>query len=105
MLSHLFSQGTVSGELFWMQSDYRGSVNQRLPESHRIHDHARQPSPREYQVVFAVVSNQLGPDLSLPFFSRLNLRAAVRRLQAYGYRVSIAKIAVQQEFAVTKIYD
>ena len=105
VLSHLFSQGTVPGELFWTQPDFRESVNQRLPESHRIDDHTRQPSPHEYQVVFAVVSNQVGKDLSLPFFSRLNLRAAARRLQGYGYRVSIAKIPVQQEFAVTKIYD
>ena len=105
VLSHLFSQGTVSGEVFWVQPDFRELVNQRLPESHRIEDHTRQPRPREYQVVFAVVSNQVGEDLSLPFFSRLNLRAAARRLQAYGYRVSIAKIPVQQRFAVTKIYD
>lgn len=105
VLSHLFSQGTVSGELFWMQPDFRESVNQRLPVSHQIDDHTRQPSPREYRVVFAVVSNQLGEDLSLPFFSRLNLRAAARRLQAYGYRVSIAKIPVQREFAIAKVYD
>ena len=88
-----------------MQADFRELVNQRLPESHRIQDPARQPSAREYQVVFAVVSQQEGEGLSLPFFSRLNLRAAARRLQGYGYRVSIAKIPVQQEFAVMKIYD
>ena len=105
VLSHLFSQGTVSGEVFWMQADFRESVNQRLPESHRIHDPVRQPRAREYQVVFAVVSQQEGEGLSLPFFSRLNLRAAARRLQGYGYRVSIAKIPVQPQFAVTRIYD
>ena len=105
VLSHLFSQGTVSGEVFWMQADFRELVNQRLPESHKIDDHRRRPGRDEYQVVFAVVSKQEGDGLSLPFFSRLNLRAAARRLQAFGYRVSIAKISVQQEFAVTKFYD
>ena len=105
VLSHLFSQGTVSGELFWMQADFRQSVNQRMPESHRIDDHARQPRAREYQIVFAIVSQQAGEDLSLPFFSRMNLRAAARRLQGFGYTVSIAKIPVQKEFAVRKIYD
>ena len=104
VLSHLFSQGTVSGEVFWMQADFRELVNERLPESHRIQDPSRQPRAREYQVVFAVVSQQEGEGLSLPFFSRLNLRAASRRLQGYGYRVSIAKIPVQHEFAVTKRY-
>lgn len=105
VLSHLFSQGTVSGELFWMQADFREAVNQRLPESHQIQDHALQPRVGEYQVVFAIVSQQAGDDLTLPFFSRLNLRAAARRLRGFGYRVSIAKIPVQKEFAVKKIYD
>ena len=105
VLSHLFSQGTVSGEVFWMQSDFRELVNQRLPESHRIEDCTRRPGRDEYQVVFAIVSKQEGDGLSLPFFSRLNLRAAARRLQAFGYRVSIAKIPVQERFAVAKFYD
>ena len=101
VLSHLFAQGTVSGELFSTQVDFRYAVNQRLPESHQIDDHTKHPSPEEYHVIFAVVSNQFGDELSLPFFSRLNLRAAARRLRGYGYRVSIAKIPVQHMFAVT----
>ena len=58
VLSHLFSQGAVSGELFRMQPEFRRLVNERLPESHRIRDHRQQPNRDEYHIVFAVVSNR-----------------------------------------------
>lgn len=41
-LSHLFAQGTVSGELFRLQSTFRGLVNNRLPDSHKLEDHERE---------------------------------------------------------------
>ena len=105
VFSHLFAQGTVSGELFRMEPDFRRLVSDKLPLSHRIDNHRRQPDRDEYRIVFAVVSKQTGVGLSLPFFSRLNLRSAARRLQAYGYRVAIAKIPVEPEFAVTTRFD
>lgn len=105
VFSHLFAQGTVSGELFRMEPDFRRLVNDKLPSSHRIDNHHRQPDRDEYRIVFAVVSKQTGAGLSLPFFSRLNLRSAARRLQAYGYRVAIAKIPMEPEFAVTTRFD
>ena len=105
VFSHLFAQGTVSGELFRMEPDFRRLVNDKLPLSHRIDNHRRQPDRDEYRIVFAVVSKQTGAGLSLPFFSRLNLRSAARRLQAYGYRVAIAKIPLEPEFAVTTRFD
>ena len=35
------------------------------------------------------------------FFSRLNFKHAVKRLEAYGYRVAKAKIAVEDAFSKT----
>lgn len=103
--SHLFAQGTNSGELFHTQSEFRELVNQRLPGSHKISDSNKRPDPDEYQVVFAIVSDTEGLDLMIPFFSRLNLRSAVRRLQGYGYRVAILKIPVNPDRSKRKRYD
>ena len=50
-------------------------------------DPAKRPKQGEYRVVFAVISDRPGP-LVLPFFSRLNLKHAVRRLDGYGFRVA-----------------
>jgi hypothetical protein len=49
----------------------------------------------EYRIVFAVISQSEG-DLRLPFFSRVSLRHVVRRLEGFGYRVALAKIAVSE---------
>ena len=105
VFSHFFAQGTNSGELFQTQLEFRNLVNQKLPQSHKISDITKRPNPEEYRVVFAIVSDAEGEDLTIPFFSRLNLRAAVRRLEGYGYRVSIAKITVKAERSKLKRYD
>lgn len=105
VLSHLFAQGTTSGELFLMQSDFRELVNARLPESHKLDNHDRPPDRNEYRVVFAVVSDQRADDLTIPFFSRLNLRSAANRLGAFGYQVAVTKIPVDRNLAVTRQFD
>jgi uncharacterized protein (TIGR04141 family) len=104
VLSHLFSQGLISGELFQTDVEFRRLVNAELPEDHRFHDINPRPPTDEYQVVFAVISDVPG-DLSLPFFSRLNLKHAVRRLTGYGYRVSIAKIPVDDMYRLRERYE
>jgi uncharacterized protein (TIGR04141 family) len=103
--SHLFAQGTNSGELFHTQTEFRKLVNHRLPRSHKLSDSDKRPATGEYQIVFAIVSDAEGTDLTIPFFSRLNLRSAVRRLQGYGYRVAIAKIPVEPTRSKRKRYD
>jgi len=105
VFSHFFAQGTNSGELFQTQAEFRALVNDHLPARHKFADAAKRPDAAEYQVVFAVVSDADGPDLTIPFFSRLNLRSAVRRLDGYGYRVAITKIPVSVGRSRLKRYD
>jgi uncharacterized protein (TIGR04141 family) len=102
-LSHLFSQGLVSGELFQTEPVFRQRVNEKLPQNFQLHDPKQRPAQSQYQVVFAVVSDDPG-DLTLPFFSRLNLKHAARRLGGYGFRVARAKIQINEYRAKTKKY-
>jgi uncharacterized protein (TIGR04141 family) len=104
VLSHLFSQGLVSGVLFQTDVEFRRKVNVLLPVAHRITDIEQRPATNEYNVVFGVISDKPG-DLTLPFFSRLNLKHAVKQLTGYGYRVSIGKIEVQDTYRALKRYD
>jgi uncharacterized protein (TIGR04141 family) len=90
-LSHLFAQGVVSGELFCALSDFRESVNQYLSEPFRVANSTARPASDEFEVVFGIISKSRAP-LTLPFFSRVNLRNAAQRLTAFGYKVSVAKI-------------
>jgi len=89
-LSHLFAQGAVSAELFLLDRSFRKKVRERLPESHAFDPDAA-PQPEEYEVAYAIISKSSRP-LHLPFFSRVNLRNAARRLRGFGFRVSVTKV-------------
>lgn len=90
-LSHLFSQAAVSGELFCTLREFREAVNDLLPQSFRLNNSGRRPNNEEYEVVFAIISKSTNP-LTLPFFSRVNLRNVTQLLRAFGYKVSLTKI-------------
>jgi uncharacterized protein (TIGR04141 family) len=94
-LSHLFSQGVVSGELFISDGLFRTKVNNKLPDSHKLTDASVRPNPQEYEVVFGIISKSNNP-LDIPFFSKVSLRNAKRRLESFGYTVSKKKIPIQQ---------
>jgi uncharacterized protein (TIGR04141 family) len=95
VLSHLFAQGSVSGELMLTDKDFRVKVREKLPASHRGQVSEDRPSPDKHPVIFAIISTSSGP-LNLPFFSRLSLRHAASRLKGFGYQVSLAKIGVTE---------
>ncbi len=103
VLSHLFHQGLVSGELFQIDQEFRKLVTDKLPKSHRIFDINARPGTREYEVVFGIIS-QSDKELTLPFFSRVAARHAVSRLEGFGYQVSLAKIGVSDRRKKLKRY-
>jgi uncharacterized protein (TIGR04141 family) len=91
VLSHLFAQGLIAGELFFSDAEFRKKVNKKLPENLRFPD--AKPTPRDYEIMYAVVSSA-EKDLEIPFFSKVNLRRAKKRLIAFGYNVSLLKVSV-----------
>jgi uncharacterized protein (TIGR04141 family) len=91
VLSHLFAQGLVSGELFAGDAEFRKKLNDELPDSHKLIDAALRPNPQDYEIVYAVISESPGR-LDIPFFSKVNLRNARRRLRTFGYQVSVKKV-------------
>lgn len=91
-LSHLFAQGVVSGELFVQDAVFREKLNAKLPDAYKLPDAQQRPNADDYEVVFAIISKSPNP-LDIPFFSKVGLRNARKRLEAYGYRVTKKKIA------------
>jgi uncharacterized protein (TIGR04141 family) len=103
VLSHLFNQGLVSGEMFQMDSGYRGIVNDKLPEDHKLEDSNQRPQPNEFKVVYAIISESDEP-LSIPFFSKVSVKNCASRLMAMGFDVRLAKISVVEARKKTKKY-
>jgi uncharacterized protein (TIGR04141 family) len=91
VLSHLFSQGLVSGQLFASQKDFRIKVREKLPESHKQLVLDERPPIQQYQVVYAIISKKDGP-LEIPFFSKVALGVAKTTLEGTGYSVRLKKI-------------
>jgi len=104
VLSHLFNQGLVSGELFQMVPEFRKLLNSKLPETFRISNPLQKPNSNEYSVVFAIISESNEGILSIPFFSKISLRNVINRLQAIGFVVKLAKIGVDEIRKKTKEY-
>lgn len=93
VLSHLFAQGVVSAETFRREKGFRELVNRSLPATHALGEALANMRPHEFTVTFAVVSDSMRPlHESLPFFSKVNLRNAVKLLESNGYNVRLAKI-------------
>ena len=92
VLSHLFQQGVVSGELFLSDVDFRKKVNEELSAGFKFDDEEKRPEASSYEVCFAIMSDVPG-NLNIPFFSKVVMRNAAKRLQTFGYTVTKKKIA------------
>ncbi len=104
VLSHLFNQGLVSGELFQMEPEFRNLLNAKLPEKYKLKNTDERPKSNNYQVVFAIISESEEENLSIPFFSKISLKHVITRLQAIGFVVTVAKISVDDIKKKTKKY-
>ena len=67
-----------------------------FPTHIKISNEADRPAASDYQVIFAIISSS-DSDLELPFFSKVSLRNATRRLETYGYTVALQKIKIEEE--------
>jgi uncharacterized protein (TIGR04141 family) len=98
VLSHLFAQASVSGQLFKSDAEFRRKVNTKLPASHRIAD-PKAPIPQgDYRVIIAIVGGPISCT-KLPFFSRVTLKHTFTQLDAYGYRVAVSHVPLEERFA------
>ena len=90
VLSHLFNQGLVAGELYKGDRSFRDKVNDRLPASHKLID-TTNIETKEYAVIYSIISHA-EQALDIPFFSKVSLKNAKRRLETIGYNVFLSKI-------------
>jgi len=104
VLSHLFAQGFVSGQLIQIDPEFRQKMRDQLAPSHQgLIDVGSKPAPDAFTVVYAIISEEPGPALHLPFFSRVNLNNTRKILRGYGFKVELLKIAVNDTYAKTTI--
>ena len=102
-LSHLFSQASVSCDIFLQDAAVRKVIGSKLRKMKKP-AHAKlmtkdKPSPSKYHVVYAVLAKEgkaWPPEL--PFFSAVNLVHHAGRIQNLGFKVTlqhVKQVAVQ----------
>ncbi|MGH2572187.1 MAG: DUF6119 family protein [Actinomycetota bacterium] len=95
-LSHLFAQGTVSGETLLGDEGFRVSVREMLKSAGPPYNAVvptDRPVAADYEIVYAIIGKP-GGAATLPFFSQLSLSQAADRLRLLGYKVATKFIAV-----------
>lgn len=95
-LSHLFSQGTVSAEIFRASEEARTKLYTDNPGVMPLTDPKQKPVANDYRVVYAIYDIGSLP-AGLPFFSKVNLKNAFNRLQTLGYEVALAHIPLASQ--------
>jgi uncharacterized protein (TIGR04141 family) len=96
VLSHLFSQGAISARLMVSDSLFVDKVNEKLPESHRISHSNVIKSIDEYEVVYGIATHVHDKHVTLPLFSKINLKNAISLLSAMKIKASILMIPVKK---------
>lgn len=92
-LSHLFSQGVVSAEIFRKSEEARQKLYSSHPGVMPLTDPAIAPNAGDYRIVYAIYDIDALPT-KLPFFSKVNLKNAYNRLRLLGYEVALSHIEV-----------
>jgi uncharacterized protein (TIGR04141 family) len=100
-ISHLWNQGVVSAESFVRDEkfriDLRASVKKRQRKFKKtgfdiiLPDGRSKPNPTEYTVVFGIMRDRYKKSgtVSIPFFSKVSLRAVADRIQLMGFPVEV----------------
>lgn len=100
-LSHLFSQGSVSSELFQIDPGFRREARNKVrstkPALHTlIPAGTGQADVRGFEVVYAIIwKNRVDGEpwqTALPFFAQLNLMQTAQRLRMRGFNVAVRLI-------------
>lgn len=93
VLSHLFNQALVSGELFLMEANFRTQFNSKVSAVNRLSNPTDLIDARKYAITLGIISNK-GGSLEIPFFSKISLRHVVDRLNLYGFKTVVVKVPV-----------
>lgn len=94
VLSHLFNQGVVSGELLASDREFRIKLNTHLKTGFKVPE--VKITAADFRIIFGIICKGKKSRPPVPFFSKITLRNAVKRLRALGYSVELLHIHEKQ---------
>lgn len=94
VLSHLFAQGIVAGEMFAHDRQFRQGFANLLSGGHRVIIDTATPNASSYEVSYVVLGTT-NRTRELPFFSKVTLRNALRTLGGLGFKVTLTNVPLR----------
>lgn len=92
-LSHLFNQAVVSAELVISDPSFRAKANKKIKEqSKKRQFQIKDSDTKDITVILAILSDFSEEHPPIPFFSKIAIRYAQRRLQAFGCKVYLKNV-------------
>jgi uncharacterized protein (TIGR04141 family) len=92
VLSHLFLQGLNSAEYFHSDSDFRKKLNAKLKTGWKLSNPNSRIDGSEYEVIYAIISNDDAERPRIPFFSKVSIKNVKRKLETMNFKVSLKRI-------------
>ncbi|MDP2874958.1 MAG: TIGR04141 family sporadically distributed protein [Holophaga sp.] len=102
-LSHLFSQGAVSADLFQVDQGYRAEAKKKVAMTNKslaglIPTRSGQIDMAPFEIVYAIIWKShagSGPwQTALPFFAQLNLMQTAQRMRLKSFNVTLKLIEI-----------
>lgn len=102
-LSHLFSQGAVSADLFQVDQGYRTEAKKKVALANKslaslIPTRVGQIDMAPFEIVYAIIwKRHSGPgpwQIALPFFAQLNLMQTAQRMKLKSFNVTLKLIEI-----------
>jgi uncharacterized protein (TIGR04141 family) len=94
-LSHLFSQGGVSADLFYHMPEYRHFTAVQVNNGWAVPFDPDNDRPNGLKLVYAIACpERFELPHDLPFFSQVNLLTFRKKVRPLGFEVELAKIAI-----------
>jgi uncharacterized protein (TIGR04141 family) len=100
-ISHLWNQGVVSAESFVRDDQFRIELRREVKKRQKkfrktgfeivLPDGRSKPNPAEYTIVYGIMRERYKKSgiVSIPFFSKVSLRAIAERIQLMGFAVEV----------------
>ena len=93
MLSHLFNQATVSAEML-LDKTFKSKFDQKLEEFNFNDLIDTTYIPNNYTVTMGIINKYTEERPKIPFFSKVAIRYASKRISNMGYKVNIKNIKI-----------
>lgn len=94
MLSHLFNQALVAGQM-WMDLKFRNQLRQKMEADGFDNEIVEPFHANDYEIIIAIINKFTEERPKIPFFSKVSMCFTASNIQNLGYKLKLKNINVR----------